>query len=71
MLAPAMSATILWATYSGMELAASPGKIRFMSRSNPGTPRVTESTPSGFRAGYSSTMPVRLSRFSRILRHSS
>ena len=28
-----------------------PGKMRFMSRSNAGMPRVTESMPMGFSAG--------------------
>ncbi len=37
--------------------AASPGKIRFMSGQTQGP------ACDGFKAGYSSTMPVRLSRF--------
>ena len=63
--------TILWATCSGMEVCASPGKVRFISRSKPGTPRVTESNPRGFNAGYSSTTPFKFSIRSRILRISS
>ena len=57
--APAMSLKISDAMYSGMEPSFLPGKVLFMSRSNPGIPLVMESIPSGFRAGYMSTIPLR------------
>ncbi len=49
--APAMSLNISAATYSDMEPSFLPGKVLFMSRSNPGMPLVMESMPSGLRAG--------------------
>ena len=49
--APAMSSKISAAMYSGMEPSLLPGNVRFMSRSNPGTPLDMESMPSGLMAG--------------------